>query len=163
MAAKKGIDWSDVDWSLSYSEIARRVGVTPQAVWVAAQKRKPPKTKRGPYRDTDARCARLARVRNRDNAAATKAAKKSPRAKRGIHNVHAKRWVMIDPEGRIHNIRNLYHFVRRHPELFAPADVVWKRTGGKRGSGGEYCNATAGLFNVRAGKSRCWKGWTLKD
>lgn len=118
-------------------------------------------SKRGPYRDAEARRARLLAVRNTDPSAATEAAKKSVNAGRGEGNVHAKQWRIVAPDETAYEIVNLQHFVRTHPELFEPGDVIWKRTGGKRGTGGEYCNATAGLSNVRQGKSKAWKGWSL--
>lgn len=92
----------------------------------------------------------------------TAAALRSPRAARGTGNAHAKAWRLRSPKGKIFQVTNLHHFVREHPELFEAADVIWKRTGGKRGTGGEYCNATAGIQAVRAGRSAAWKGWSLK-
>ena len=100
-------------------------------------------------------------IRNNDSKWATEGAKRSLKAGRGEGNIHAKEWSLIAPDGTIYKIINLQHFVRTHPGLFEEADVAWKRIGGKRGTGGEYCNATAGLSNVRQGKSRAWKGWSL--
>ncbi|EQA11067.1 hypothetical protein [Glaesserella parasuis] len=45
--------------------------------------------------------------------------------------------------------------------MFNPSNVKWKRQGGKRGTGGEYCNVTAGLLNVASGKTKSWKGWHI--
>jgi len=118
--------------------------------------------KRAPYKDTAARRARLLSVRNTDPTAATEAAKRSLRAGRGEGNVHARTWRIVSPTGDAYTATNLYEFVRAHCALFAAADVLWKRTGGKRGTGGEYCNATAGLLNVAHGRARAWKGWTCK-
>ncbi|MDA8521965.1 hypothetical protein [Acidovorax sp. NCPPB 4044] len=92
---------------------------------------------------------------------ATAAAKASPRAGRGPENVHAVDWVLVSPAGERHEVRNLYDFVRSNPSLFSDADVTWKRTGGKRGTGGEWCNATAGILNIKGGRAKSWKGWTL--
>lgn len=92
---------------------------------------------------------------------ATAAAKLSPLAGRGPGNVHAVAWHLIAPDGTSYEIRNLYEFVRTHPHLFAPADVEWKRLGGERGKGGEWCNATAGILNVKGGRAKSWKGWRV--
>lgn len=117
---------------------------------------------RGPYRDSAARAARLQKHRNNDNSNATAAALKSPLAGRAETNVHAKQWVMVDLTGMRHEIQNLHHFIRENPALFEEEDRAWKRTGGKRGTGGEYCNASAGLQAVRAGRANTWKGWSLE-
>jgi hypothetical protein len=37
--AGEGVDWSEVDWSKSDTEIANDMGVSPQAVWQHRQKR----------------------------------------------------------------------------------------------------------------------------
>lgn len=170
---KRKIDWDKVDWSLPTSEIARLLNVRMSHVSGKRRKLGKPlqrsgpqrkiKRSRGPYKDNAARRARLLAVRNNDNRKATAAARESLRAGRGENNVHAKTWRLVSPDGAIYGIINLQHFVRTHPELFDPADVAWKRTGGKRGTGGEYCNATAGIQNIRARKTTAWKGWKLAD
>ena len=70
--------------------------------------------------------------------------------------MHAKRWILVSPKGERFEFRNLQHFVRERPELFLPRDVIWKR-----GTHSEYCNATAGISNMRAGRAKTYKGWTL--
>lgn len=74
-----------------------------------------------------------------------------------------KSWNLTAPDGSRHNAYNLAHFVRENQHLFAPEDVTWKRRKAKRGQGSTYCNATAGLSNVRQGKTRAWKGWSITD
>jgi hypothetical protein len=170
-------DWAQIERDLlaglSTREIARKHGFRSGRILTAALSVRRARghfaprlapgrnRKRGPYRDSAARRERFLAIRNADNAAATEAAKRSPLAGRSPRNVHALDWHLIAPDGTHHHCRNLYHFVREHPHLFAAADRAWKRTGGKRGTGGEWCNATAGLLNVRAGKSRAWKGWQV--
>ena len=75
--------------------------------------------------------------------------------------MHAVEWRLQGPDGTAYVVRNLYEFVRANAHLFAPADVEWKRTGGKRGTGGEWCNATAGILNIKGGRAKSWKGWRL--
>ena len=117
---------------------------------------------RGPYRDSANRAARLQRHRNDDNSRATEAALSSPLAGRAETNIHAKEWALIDPACKRRDIRNLHHFIRCNPDLFEEEDRTWKRQGGKRGTGGEYCNASAGLQAVRSGRAKTWKGWSLE-
>ncbi len=162
---RKLADWSAVDWRKPNAELARELGASihtiakrrtqlghpaDPVVWtrpdVAARNRRP---------DRRADSARLQPL-------ATAAAQQSPGAGRGVLNVHAVDWWLIAPDGTHHQVRNLYEFVRSNQALFAPADVVWKRTGGKRGTGGEWCNATAGILNIKGGRAKTWKGWTLK-
>lgn len=94
---------------------------------------------------------------------ATEAAKISPKSGKFETNVHAKKWRITSPDNQVFIVTNLYQFVRDHTHLFLPGDVVFKRTGGKRGTGGEYCNATNGLANAYATKRGLWKGWKCKQ
>ncbi|MDG6472118.1 hypothetical protein Q7523_08980 [Glaesserella parasuis] len=85
----------------------------------------------------------------------------SPKAGRFETNIHAKKWRLTCEDGAFWEFTNLYNFVRNYPELFNPSNVKWKRQGEKRGTGGEYCNVTAGLLNVASGKTKSWKGWHI--
>lgn len=154
--------WAVVDWRKTDAEIARATGYLISTVKARRSTHGADTVKkRGPYKDAEARRERLLAVRNSDNSFATAAARKSPLAGKGTENVHAKQWVLISPDDRVFRARNLNQFIRDNPDLFAAEDVIWKRTGGKRGTGGEWCNASAGLGNVRAGRSQTWKGWSL--
>ena len=93
----------------------------------------------------------------------TEAAKISPKSGKFETNVHAKKWRITSPDNQVFIVTNLYQFVRDNTHLFLPSDVVFKRTGGKRGTGGEYCNATNGLANAYNTKQGLWKGWRCKQ
>ena len=163
MPQKSKIDWQDIDWHRGNTEIARALSVSPWTV-LAQRHRHAPETigkYRSPRIDTDAMAEQMRRVRNSDTQWATEAAKRSKKAGKGRNNVHAKQWLLVAPDGRKWHVQNLHHFIRTHPELFEECDRQWRRTGGKRGTGGEYCRASAGIQNIRAGKTRSWKGWTL--
>lgn len=90
-------------------------------------------------------------------AKATAHARASKKAGKFETNIHAKKWRIISPDNRIFIATNLYNFVRTNATLFNPSDIIWKSSGG-----GEYCNATAGLLNISAGKTKSWKGWKLE-
>lgn len=158
------VDWDSVDWTLPNLIIAAQLGRAENTV--AKMRMRLGKSGMAVVRMTRSdkgskkpQC----RPSNVDEARemAVAAAKASPLAGKAESNIHAKEWVLIAPDGRVYRIRNLHHFVRTHQHLFAPDDVEWKRQGGKRGSGGEYCNATSGLQGVKGGKAKSWRGWKL--
>ncbi len=166
MPAANPTDWTAVDWRRTTADIARETGRAPNTVskmraihapeTVGAHINRARNFSDASKKRQIDQCGRNGRV---NQPKATEAARKSPRAGRGPGNVHAKEWVLQDPAGTVHKIRNLAEFVRSNPDLFFPEDVEWRRRGGKRGTGGEYCPATAGIQNLRAGKARQWKGW----
>lgn len=72
------------------------------------------------------------------------------------HNAHAKLFSVFSPDGNLFSFRNLNHFVREHPHLFAPQDVVWK---GKDSN--PWCRANRGLASLfKSRPRRQWKGWS---
>lgn len=161
---RKLADWADLDWSKSNAVLALEVGAS---IHTVAKRRTQhgvpmvsPTWTRPDVAAINRRPERRAQSA-RTQPAATAAAKQSPAAGRGPENVHAVNWVLVSPSGERYQVRNLYDFVRSHAGLFAESDVVWKRTGGKRGTGGEWCNATAGILNIKGGRAKSWKGWTL--
>ncbi|TEU23416.1 hypothetical protein E2B99_13645 [Alkanindiges illinoisensis] len=157
------VDWSQADWSKNNTELARDLGLAYDTV---AKKRwelgAPAAASKAKRKDIGTKKPQCAPHSNAGQIMATEAAKLSPLAGKFASNVQAVDWWLISPDGTEYKFKNLYEFVRQNPHLFAPADTVFKRTGGKRGTGGEYCNATAGLLNVKAGKAKAWKRWTLK-
>lgn len=157
------VDWSTIDWSKNNTDLARDLGASYDTV---AKKRwelnAPAARTRAKRKDIGTKKPQCAPLSDAGQVAATEAAKLSPLAGRFESNAQAVDWWLIAPDGTEYKFRNLYEFVRQNPQLFAPNDTVFKRTGGKRGTGGEYCNATAGLLNVRGGKAKTWKGWKLR-
>lgn len=160
---RKAIDWSAVDWSKSSAVLAAELGVD---ITTVSRHRKT--SGHPPLRLLGVRphLAELNRRPERRAAAAqiqpiaTAAAKKSAKAGKGAQNIRAVEWVLISPAGTRYAVRNLYHFVRTHEDLFARADVTWKRNGR---SVGEWCNATAGILNIKGGRAKSWKGWRLSN
>lgn len=63
------------------------------------------------------------------------------------------------PTNVVWYVKNVRHFVRTHPELFDPEDLIIK----KYKSGASNCNAVAGFLSLTAIKRPrgSWKGWTL--
>lgn len=159
----KKIDWANVDWTKdnytlaqelnrAYDTVAKRRYLLGKSGQALTRKPRSDKGKKIPERA----------IGVVNQPIATEAAKNSPKAGKFETNIHAKRWRLTREDGAFWEFTNLYHFVRSHPELFNPSDLVWKRQGGKRGTGGEYCNATAGLLNITSGKTKTWKGWRIK-
>lgn len=156
-------DWQSIDWSLNNHEIASLLGCSH---WTVGKWRHRLGHGKAPSReriDKGRPQPHSVALGKRSQPIATKAAMASPKAGRGVRNVHAAQWVLVAPDDTIYHVRNLYEFVRSNPSLFAEADREWKRRGGKRGTGGEYCNATAGIQNIRGGKAKSWKGWRLLE
>lgn len=162
---RKLTDWGALDWRKSNTVLAAETGASLHTVTKRRSKHGHPADPQ-PWKRPD-----LALINQRPERRAataqlqplgTAAAKESPAAGRGALNVHAVDWVLIEPNGQRHQVRNLYEFVRANTNLFADADVVWKRVGGVRGTGGEWCNATAGILNIKGGRAKTWKGWTLE-
>jgi hypothetical protein len=157
-------DWSLVDWTKRNTDIARETGAAITTVIKRRTKMGHPAAPGGWTRPDNALRNGLPHRREQQRALQprlTELARASPKAGRGITNVQAVDWTLMGPDDRLHRVHNLYQFVRDNPGLFMADDVVWKRTGGKRGTGGEYCNATAGILNIKGGKAKSWKGWRL--
>lgn len=156
------IDWSAVDWRKSSASLAAElnVDITTVARW-RVRVGQPSTALRKPRKDIGISRPYSKPLARAVQPIATAAAQKSPKAGRGTDNIHAVDWMLVAPDGEQYRVRNLYEFVRANTHLFAEADVVWKRTGGKRGTGGEWCNATAGILNIKGGRAKSWKGWRL--
>lgn len=155
----RAADWDSVDWTQDNATIAAAIGRSYNSV--AKKRVSLGKTGLAPRRRkvmAKPYYPNLARKDGRGQKAAVAAAKTSPIAGRTETNCHAKHWRITSPTGEQYEFANLYHFIRSHTRLFAAVDTEWKRQGGKRGTGGEYCNAANGLqYAARTGKK--WKGW----
>ncbi|QLD33150.1 hypothetical protein [Mannheimia varigena] len=160
----RSVDWDNVDWkkdnytlsqelNRAYDTVAKQRYLRGKARLALTKKTRADKGQKKPQ---------LAKCGIKAQPIGTEAAKKSPKSGKFETNIHAKRWRLTRDDGAFWIFDNLYHFVRGHSELFLPNDVVWKRQGGKRGTGGEYCNATAGLLNTVYGNQKKWKGWVLR-
>lgn len=151
-------DWDSVDWSLDNKTLAAQLDLAYDTV---ARKRMDLQVGKSDEIATrsDKGISKTTYIpTSEQQQLATQAAQKSEIAGKFETNIHAKEWVLIAPDDKIYHITNLHHFVRNNPHLFNPKDVVWKGKNGRE----EYCNATAGIGNVKQGKSSAWKGWRLK-
>lgn len=158
------VDWLSIDWTKNNRELAEELG---KAYNTVAKKR----YQLGESGKAESRAVRIDKGINNPNnviggkisqSIATRASKLSLKSGKFETNVHAKKWRITSPDNRIFVATNLYQFVRDNTALFLPGDVIFKRTGGKRGTGGEYCNATSGLLQAAA-SGRLWKGWKCKQ
>lgn len=153
-------DWQNVDWSKTNKQLAIELGKSYNTVaknryklgHSGEAKAREPKSNKG-LPNPKMRHGRI------NQPKATEAAKISLKSGKFETNIHAKKWRIISPSNQIFIVRNLYQFVRDNGDLFLPKDVIFKRQGGKRGTGGEYCNATQGLRQA-ASSGGSWKGWT---
>jgi predicted nucleic acid-binding Zn ribbon protein len=92
---------------------------------------------------------------------------------KGPDHCRATDYWLRSPDGRIFHGRNILEFVRQHPDLFDPEDVVWKVPGYRSASKvlgllripTKTCRAAKGLSNLfgnRPDVRYSWKGWTRK-
>ncbi len=153
---KHKYDWKKIDWRLSNREIAAILKCPYDTV---AKRRYLLNAGRAekPAQRSDKGISRTTYLPpKQQQIAATFAAKNSPKSGKFETNCHAKKWRIVSPTGQVFVVKNLYHFVRENSHLFNERDTIFKTSGG-----GEYCNATAGLFNVSSGKAKSWKGWKM--
>lgn len=156
-------DWQNVDWTKNNRQLAQELGKSYDTV--AKKRYQLGHTGKAEKRATraDKGIKKITFIPSSElQKYATEQAKKSPKSGKFETNIHAKKWHITSPDNKIFIIKNLNQFVRDNPELFLPGDVIFKRTGGKRGEGGEYCNATSGLAHAAA-IGRLWKGWKCKQ
>ena len=155
--------WQNVDWSKTNKQLAIELGKSYDTVakhryqlgHSGEAKEREPKSNKG-VPNPKMSHGRI------NQPKATEAAKNSQKSGKFETNIHAKKWRITSPDNQVFIVTNLYQFVRDHTHLFLPGDVIFKRTGGKRGTGGEYCNATSGLLQA-ASSGRQWKGWKCKQ
>lgn len=156
-------DWENVDWSKTNKQLAIELGKSYNTVakhryllgHSGEAKDREPKSNKG-IPNPKMRHGKI------NQPKATAAAKISRKSGKFETNIHAKKWQIVSPSNQIFIVRNLYQFVRDNGELFLPNDVIFKRQGGKRGTGGEYCNATLGLRQA-ASSGKLWKSWKCKQ
>jgi hypothetical protein len=70
-----------------------------------------------------------------------------------LHTGFAKDWALRDPAGSEHRFRDLFRFIRDHPELFGHSETEQRRY-------------QEGLRKLRPTNSRphlSYRGWTLAD
>ncbi|OOF85159.1 hypothetical protein [Rodentibacter ratti] len=154
------IDWHSVDWTKNNRQLADELGKAYDTVakkrWELGQsgkaKDRAVRVDKGVSKTTCVPSPQQQRY-------ATEMAKISPKSGKFETNIHSKKYKITSPDNQVFVITNLYQFVRDNKGLFLPTDVIFKRQGGTRGTGGEYCNATSGLLYISKHKTRTWKGW----
>ena len=84
--------------------------------------------------------------------------KARPDMKPDERHFRARVWRIRSPENRVFEFKNLAKFIRDHPELFLPEDVI-APVSNKR----KKCHAYGGLNSISPRLKRnvgSWKGWT---
>ena len=157
--------WDSVDWTKNNRQLAQELGKSYDTVakkrWQLKQSGKA--IKRAVRTDKGQKKPQMAHGAV-NQPLATEAAKSSLKSGKFATNVHAKVWLITSPNNERFVVKNLYQFVRDNKHLFLAEDVVFKRQGGKRGTGGEYCNATSGLIYAASKRGRGrWKDWQCQQ
>jgi hypothetical protein len=80
-----------------------------------------------------------------------------PKRAKGPQHFGAVACEFRSPTDVVWRVKNISHFIRTHPELFNPEDLIIKKT--KKGKS----RALAGLLSItaRTKPNGSWKGWTL--
>lgn len=89
---------------------------------------------------------------------------------KGPEHWRSTEYHLRNPDGKIFRGRNILEFVRQHPDLFDPQDVVWKVPNHRYASKvlgllkvpTKTCHAAKGLSRLfaRSHTRYSWKGWT---
>lgn len=69
-------------------------------------------------------------------------------------------WRLRSPENKVYEFRNLRRFIKEHPDLFDPEDVIWYPLPVR----GEKCRAFGGITSISHRSKRAngsWKVWTI--
>ena len=88
------------------------------------------------------------------------------KTRKGPNHFNAKTRSVIDPSGKRWEVTNMIDFVRSHPELFEPKDLIPRklrvgRLGILCGKTSDECNASSRLSGMFTHPTRfTWKGWT---
>lgn len=93
--------------------------------------------------------------------------------KLGPSHWRSKRADLVSPQGHLHHVCNVVHFVRSNETLFNAPDVNWipakkrskvvsKGCRPSEAKGCLKCRASQGLMSVASGRRPSWKGWTAK-
>ncbi|WP_061799500.1 MucR family transcriptional regulator [Serratia ficaria] len=163
--SKPTLDWGSVDWSKSNKEIAASLGASYSAVKAMRRRlgvgpgKRAPMSNKGVKRNYSPE--HLALIKK--NAEKMRlAALSSSKISRTEHNIHAKKWTLVSPDGEVYRVVNLHNFIRENTELFNPEDVVWKLNGEEAEEGSRlWCRASQGIRSIKQRSVESWKGWKL--
>ncbi len=99
------------------------------------------------------------KARQAANTGKVRDKEKTPHAAKGPQNQAAVTCEIRSPENVVYFVRNITDWVRRHPHLFSPQDVAWRKRPGRTAT----CRAMKGIMKLRESRDPrgSWKGWTL--